>query len=131
MSCILYWKSKLHPFQCASGTSRLSCHSHFLLTCPINPPTLPVRLAMADREVWAETLCQCPALLYGDRGVHALHAHQACHHGLLPAFYPLCARERPAAQHFISSTKHLFLHTVVLPPECPTWECDSVCVRVS
>lgn len=62
---------------------------------------------MADGEVCAETLCQCPALLYGDWGDHALRAHQACHHGLLPALCALCARKRPASQRFTSSTERL------------------------
>lgn len=107
------------------------CHSDSLLTCTINSPTLPVRLAVADGEVCAETLYQCPALLYGDRGVHALCAHQACHHGLLPALCPLCDRERPAAKHFNSSTKHLFpSHSHSPFWECPIWECDSVCDSV-
>ncbi len=103
-----------------------------LLTCTINSPTSPVRLTVADGEVCTETLCQCPALLYGDWGVHALRAHQARHHGLLPALCPLCARERPAAHHFTSSTKRLLpSHSHPHPLGVShlgvcVWECPSV-----
>lgn len=76
-----------------------------LLTCAIDSLTLPVRPVVADGEVCTETLCQCPALLYGDRGACALRARQACHHGLLPALCPMCVRKRRAAQRFTSSTE--------------------------
>lgn len=117
-------------YQRSPSYDKSSLESHPLLTCTINFPTLPVRLATADWKVCSETLCQCPALLYGDWGEHALRAQQTCYHGLLPALCPLCARERPAAQHFTSSTKTPPSFIVTLAPRSVPSGNVSVCVRV-